>query len=113
MKRTRTICRQPGCYKIVQGGYCVRHRRAAPRKRGYNTEWERVRREYLAVRPFCERCGEQEGRLHVDHKIEVKDRPDLRLDWDNLQTLCQACHNKATKERAMNGGERSKGRRGW
>lgn len=32
--------------------------------------------------------------LHVHHKKEVKDFPELALVLDNLVTLCQECHNK-------------------
>ena len=31
--------------------------------------------------------------LHVHHKKEVKDYPELALVLDNLETLCQQCHN--------------------
>lgn len=32
--------------------------------------------------------------LHVHHKKEVKDFPELALVLSNLETLCQECHNK-------------------
>lgn len=32
--------------------------------------------------------------LHVHHKKEVKDFPELALVMSNLITLCQECHNK-------------------
>lgn len=35
--------------------------------------------------------------LEVDHIEELQDRPDLKLDPDNLRTLCKACHNKRHK----------------
>ncbi len=31
--------------------------------------------------------------LHVHHIKEIKDYPDLALVLDNLETLCQQCHN--------------------
>lgn len=36
--------------------------------------------------------------LEVDHIEELQDRPDLKLDPDNLRTLCKACHNKRHKD---------------
>lgn len=32
--------------------------------------------------------------LHCDHITPIESRPDLRLDLDNLQCLCQKCHSK-------------------
>lgn len=32
--------------------------------------------------------------LHVHHKKEVKDYPELALVLDNLETLCVTCHNE-------------------
>jgi 5-methylcytosine-specific restriction endonuclease McrA len=34
--------------------------------------------------------------LHCDHVIPIEDRPDLRLDLDNLATRCDRCHNART-----------------
>jgi 5-methylcytosine-specific restriction endonuclease McrA len=35
--------------------------------------------------------------LHADHQIPVSERPDLRLDLDNLRTRCDACHRAKTR----------------
>jgi 5-methylcytosine-specific restriction protein A len=32
----------------------------------------------------------------VDHIQSIKDRPDLRLEATNLQSLCWPCHNAKT-----------------
>src|ERR1700758_2216117 len=34
--------------------------------------------------------------LHADHEIPIAERPDLRLDLDNLKTRCDACHRAKT-----------------
>jgi 5-methylcytosine-specific restriction protein A len=34
--------------------------------------------------------------LHADHQIPIADRPDLRLDLDNLRTRCDGCHRAKT-----------------
>jgi len=48
----------------------------------------KVLEELARAQQACER------HLHADHKIRIELRPDLRLDLDNLQTLCDSCHNR-------------------
>lgn len=59
--------------------------------------WRRLRAAFLAEHPLCVDCRKT-GRLtpaeHVHHLLERKDRPDLALEWDNLQALCPPCHNR-------------------
>jgi len=39
--------------------------------------------------------------LHADHRLTIAEHPELRLDLDNLQTLCNQCHSRKTQcERA-------------
>ena len=67
--------------------------------------WKRCRREYAkSVGGLCEEClkrgiirqGEQ-----VHHKIaltrENVERPEVTLNWDNLQLLCVDCHKAVRK----------------
>lgn len=47
----------------------------------------------------CQSCGRICGakrEAHADHKIAVRDRPDLRYDIDNGQCLCSSCHSRKT-----------------
>src|SRR6266567_5534430 len=37
-----------------------------------------------------------ERHLHADHQVPIAERPDLRLDLDNLRTRCDACHRGKT-----------------
>ena len=37
-----------------------------------------------------------ETHLHADHIIPIEERPDLRLDLDNMRTLCSPCHGART-----------------
>jgi HNH endonuclease len=37
-----------------------------------------------------------ERHLHADHQVPIQERPDLRLDLDNLRTRCDACHRGKT-----------------
>lgn len=58
--------------------------------------WRECRDAYFVSRHgLCERCG-QPGKI-VHHKIyltpENIDDPDVTLNWDNLELLCQTCHN--------------------
>lgn len=51
--------------------------------------------KYLKLNPVCARCGSTD-RLHVDHIIPIRDRPDLIKDFSNFQTLCADCHADKT-----------------
>lgn len=71
-------------------------------KRFYATKkWKKLRDNYLAEHPICERCaaaGIASVAEHVHHKIElteenVKD-PNISLNEDNLEALCFDCHRK-------------------
>ena len=42
--------------------------------------------------------------LHADHQIPIADRPDLRLDLDNLRTRCDSCHRAKTVRESAHGG---------
>ena len=56
-------------------------------------EWRQVRYKVLTkYGKKCQCCGETEGYIHVDH---IKPRslfPELELDQNNLQVLCEACN---------------------
>jgi 5-methylcytosine-specific restriction endonuclease McrA len=64
----------------------------------YNSKsWKSCRNAFRASKFYiCEECG-QPGR-EVHHKIELTPQnitdPNVTLNWDNLQLLCTACHNK-------------------
>lgn len=70
--------------------------RGSRQSRGYDREWELLRDAYFkAKKGICEECARR-GYLEmgnvVDHIEPVKDAPDKRLDWDNLQVLCTPHH---------------------
>ena len=56
-------------------------------------EWRELRYKVLVrFGKKCQCCGETGGYIHVDH---IKPRslfPDLELDENNLQVLCEACN---------------------
>ena len=59
--------------------------------------WEKARDAYFRSRcGICERCGQAGDIVH--HRIHltpsnIKD-PRVALSFDNLELLCQDCHNK-------------------
>jgi 5-methylcytosine-specific restriction enzyme A len=65
----------------------------------YNSAaWLNVRRDVLADEPVCRRCN-REWAAHVHHIRPLKEcTPAERLDRDNLEPLCQPCHNEAERE---------------
>lgn len=82
--------------------------RGSSTARGYDRAWQAVRLSHLKAEPLCRLCGD-EGRLTaaavVDHIQTVADRPDLRLDDANLQSLCKP-HHDARTARQVAGGHR-------
>jgi len=65
--------------------------------------WGKVREAYIAYRHrLCERCGA--GGKIVHHKIYLTpdniNDPEITLSFDNLELLCQECHNLEHHERA-------------
>jgi len=47
--------------------------------------------------------GAASGTLHADHQVPIRERPDLRLDLDNLRTRCDRCHLAKTKRECARG----------
>lgn len=75
----------------------------AEAKRFYRSKvWERTRTLYAKqCGGLCERClsiGIYTPGKIVHHKIYLDDmklkNPDIALSFDNLEMLCQDCHNK-------------------
>jgi len=59
--------------------------------------WERTRDAYIAYRHgLCERCGA--GGKIVHHRVRLTPEnihdPAVTLSFDNLELLCQECHNR-------------------
>lgn len=75
--------------------------RRKERQNVYNTKrWRDLRTLKLQLCPCCEECGSIEN-LQCHHKISPFDgyyTPEeydkLAYDINNLETLCQECHNK-------------------
>jgi len=111
-------CLGAGCGRLIETGRprceeCeTKARRTTDRgrgsswRRGYDTDWIKLRTLYIRANPLCEDCLETDQLAATDevhHKIPISDRPDLRLVWDNLRGLCKPCHSRIT---ARTGGRR-------
>ena len=68
-------------------------------KRGYDGGYLKLRKYHLKSNRICVRC-EKEGYIVdaniVDHIIPHKGDRKLRLDLNNLQTLCKRHHDQKT-----------------
>jgi hypothetical protein len=74
----------------------AREKRDSPRLRGYDHRWDKLSDAYRRLHPFCEECDRRGGHQVcdcVDHIIPVVDRPDLKFEISNLQSLCKAHHD--------------------
>ena len=64
--------------------------------RFYNsTEWRTLSAKYTQDKGFrCEKCGAIATEVHHDKAIQTPEGWERRLDSDNLELLCKACHNE-------------------
>lgn len=74
-----------------------RWRNGTKQQRGYGGEWEKISLMKRRQTPVCEVCRAAPA-TEVDHIIPFKGLADpLRTAWDNLQSICSACHSAKTK----------------
>ena len=113
-KKPLRPCVVNGCrgFAVVEG-YCEQHRhipeekkraryarvdakRGSSSSRGYDGQWQKVRAMKFRTNPLCEWC-EAKGRVtaaeEIHHEIPIAEAPELRLDLDNLVSLCKRCHD--------------------
>lgn len=101
-------CASPKCPTLAPYGkrYCPEHeeqaqkeydkQRGSARQRGYDKAWEKARSSYLATHPLCEDCDKRglvEPAVMVHH-IKPLSEGGKRLDPDNMQALCNRCHER-------------------
>ena len=73
-----------------------RHKRESACKRGYDRQWRNVRKAKLDQDPLCEDCLKNEistPAKEVHHIRKIIHAPELRLEIDNLMSLCERCHD--------------------
>jgi 5-methylcytosine-specific restriction protein A len=89
------------------GGVCDR---CGPRKRGlenrgnstgrgYDSQWQKFRKQYLAYNPLCVDCmdvGMVSAARDIHHKCKLRDAPELKYEEGNLMALCKMHHDKRT-----------------
>ena len=96
------LCR---CGAIVKGK-CDRCKPATHTRttgqRGYDHAWRLLSERKRQNDPLCERCADN-GRVtpatEVHHIQSIADAPHLRLTWDNLMSVCAACHAEIEQHR--------------
>lgn len=63
-------------------------------------EWQKKRLEALNIAEFaCQRCYDKESQLHVHHKRYVKNRMVWEYSVNELEVLCEECHQDAHIEK--------------
>lgn len=56
-------------------------------------QWQRRRLEVMEGADFaCQRCGDKESTLNVHHRHYIKGRKIWEYSDDELQCLCESCH---------------------
>lgn len=66
----------------------------------HSAAWRRLAESVIAQEPTCRMCKERgEVALSecVDHIEPLARRPDLALERENLQGLCNSCHARKTR----------------
>lgn len=100
VNRTRMLC--DGCnYRRLHGGMSraeVARKRRKPRNRQKTGELD-LFIEIWGSRPhYCVKCGKWLGNepkpVFFSHIKSKGARPDLRLDPNNIELLCEECHYK-------------------
>lgn len=123
--RPKSICRAPGCGKLIDApGHCDKHKKAQRKEqdehrgtaaeRGYDSKWAKARTFYLRKHPLCVHCKAESkvtAAQVVDHitphrlKEAIDSGDEARiakaraLFWDsenNWQSLCTTHHNRKT-----------------
>jgi 5-methylcytosine-specific restriction endonuclease McrA len=60
-------------------------------------EWQECRKAFLQSKFFlCERCGGVATIAHHKERLapENINDPNITLNWEKLEALCQECHNR-------------------
>ena len=98
-------CKHAGCPNLTRdaSGYCDDHieeyrqrdhYRKNSRQRGYDSQWERFRIQYLRKHPLCVDSlaeGKYVPATEIHHKQKLRDYPELKYEESNLMALS---HNK-------------------
>ncbi len=102
--RAKKACATPGCPNLTDMGRCEKCRpkednRPNAYQRGYDWQWSKFRKRYLARNPLCRDCldeGHATPATEIHHKIKLAERPDLKYAESNLIELCKTHHSRRT-----------------
>lgn len=103
-------CNHIGCKEITPTRFCQEHEslmekkyekgRGSASERGYDSNWHKVSAMHLREFPLCAEC-EKQGRIiaatlthHIRRIVDGGDK----LAWENLMSLCEACHDVVHKK---------------
>ena len=84
----------------------------------HTAAWKRIRRAALlrdhgmcceCMKAYLRGTGARPRRATlVHHIIPIKERPDLAFELDNLESLCEVCHNRAHPEKGAQNAREAK-----
>ena len=98
-----TVTKGKGCSVCGRGSTHGWGSGKSSAQRGYGADWRKVRARKLRHNPLCEQClqqGYDTVATRVHHLAPFKGINDpARLDVNNLESLCKACHDEATGRR--------------
>lgn len=102
--RSARPCGKPGCSRLARGAgsRCADHARereqarGTAKVRGYGADWRTLRAAHLRAHPSCSHPECDMLATDVDHLTPHRGDDALRLDPDNLQSLCHSHHSSKT-----------------
>jgi 5-methylcytosine-specific restriction endonuclease McrA len=96
-------CPHAGCIQTRPHRHRVPDARPPRHSSPYDAQWQALRARKLHTDPICEIgkwCSDlplvRRQATEVDHIVPIAERPDLRLAWWNLQSVCRQCHRWKT-----------------
>ncbi|MBS0984323.1 HNH endonuclease signature motif containing protein [Gluconobacter cerinus] len=85
---------------LVQKKLKIETKQRSVNKKQYDYKWREVSKTFRKNNPFCCDClksGEYNSKnLHVDHIIPLVEKPELKYEVSNLQSLCRKHHSMKT-----------------
>ena len=98
-------CNQPGCPEPTYDTYCPAHKkektkqydkeRGSASKRGYNSQWRKIRLRILRDEPLC-RFHKERGEVVPAEVVDHIDGNSTNNERSNLRSLCKRCHDQRT-----------------